>query len=468
MSRAHATAEMGHWNAEASPVLIEYSVPVLEQIRAEAMAGFRRFPRGGIEIGGVLFGNAEEDRVRILAARPVTCEYATGPSYVLSEKDQARFRGVLEEGRADPELSGMTPVGWYHSHTRSDIFFSPNDLEIQDRYFPSRRQIALVVRPDSAGPVRAGFFVREGNGSIRAEASYQEFALPVSSVRAPAAEPVQADGIAEPAPEPGPEPQEQDTVLPGEPELPQPEETEEAAARHRGMAWVWAALAVMVALASFTLLPRHERPAPAPRPLALRVLDSNGQLQITWDRASLRSAEVQRASIEIVDGGERVIMPFDEERLREGGVDYARRSDNVEVRLRVERTDGPQEEFVRFLGSRIDPPPAAPLPEPEEPARKAAPSAPKPQPRVFDLARLPAAQRPRHEAALPAPPVVESAGGRAVLSNLPAPPASELRVAPPPAPLAPLVRESKPKRAYAGPASGRILWTGDFRRGVAN
>ncbi|HVX65434.1 MAG TPA: hypothetical protein VHA11_02470 [Bryobacteraceae bacterium] len=496
MSRAHAAAEMGLWNAESSPVLIEYSVPVLEQIRAEAVSGFCRFPRGGIEIGGILFGSAEGNRIRVLAARQVACEYASGPSYVLSDRDHARFRTTLEAPRSDRDLAGMVPVGWYHSHTRSGIFLSPADLEIQDRYFPNRRQVALVVKPEATGPGRAGFFVREGNGSIQAGASYQEFAIPVLNPRAHVAEPPEPVDPPQPpaaeletaapdtAVEAPPEPEEDAAVLPDEPEpaIEEIEEEEDERAPRGGMHWVWAGLAVMVALAVFAFLPRQPRHDPAPLPLSLRVLDASGQLQIAWDRNSLRGAGVRRASIEIVDGGERVLMPFDAERLREGSITYARHSDNVEVRLRVERASGSQEEFVRFLGSRIDsaatPLPATPVPlpasvskpvvsperMPEETPRLGGPAVPKAQPKAFDMAQLRTPERPRREVALPAPPAVEPSGGRPVLSGPPVP-GSEPRIAPPPAQPA---RENRPKPAYTGPSSGRILWTGDFRRGVSN
>ena len=184
MAKANAVAEVGQWSADESPVVVEYSHPVLEQIRAAAVAGDCRFPRGGMEVGGILFGNAEGNRVRILAAREVECEHASGPSYVLSAKDHSRLQGVIDASRRDPELAGMTPVGWYHSHTRSEVFLSRADLEIQDQYFPGRRQIALVLRPNSLGSACAGFFVREADGSIRSERSYQEFViLPPSRVR---------------------------------------------------------------------------------------------------------------------------------------------------------------------------------------------------------------------------------------------------------------------------------------------
>ena len=49
---AHETAL---WTVPQSPVTIEYSVQALEEIRLAVTDAFFSLPRGGAEIGGVLF-----------------------------------------------------------------------------------------------------------------------------------------------------------------------------------------------------------------------------------------------------------------------------------------------------------------------------------------------------------------------------------------------------------------------------
>src|SRR5579872_4961987 len=168
----------GEWAAPGHTLRIEYALPALEQIRVDAIEGFNKVPHGGIEVGGVLFGAKESNTVVIAAARPLACEYALGPSFVLSEKDQSALRELLAAAPKDPELAGLVPVGWYHAHTRSGISLSGRDIELFNRFFPEPWQIALVVRPANFSPSRAGFFFRESNGSIHAESSYAEFDLP--------------------------------------------------------------------------------------------------------------------------------------------------------------------------------------------------------------------------------------------------------------------------------------------------
>ena len=171
MSETVVEPEFRVWEVPGHSVRVEYSDSVMQQIRMEAVEGFHRVPHGGVETGGILFGTHRGNLVRILAWRPIACEYAAGPSFTLSEKDHAALEETLRTSGADGELAGLEPAGWYHSHTRSEIFLSEPDLEFFDLYFPKAWQVALVVRPASFAPARAGFFFREADGSVHAETS---------------------------------------------------------------------------------------------------------------------------------------------------------------------------------------------------------------------------------------------------------------------------------------------------------
>ena len=174
---AKPPSEFGCWKDERQPFRIEYAWSVLDEIRIAAVDGYQRLRHGGVEVGGVLFGTHSNGIVRILAVRPIGCEYAHGPRFTLSERDQAALVELLQAPRQDTELQGLEPVGWYHSHTRSEIFLSELDIEYCNRFFPLSWQVALVVRPASLAPVRAGFFFREADGAIHTESSYSEFQL---------------------------------------------------------------------------------------------------------------------------------------------------------------------------------------------------------------------------------------------------------------------------------------------------
>src|SRR3984957_1870108 len=159
--------KFGSWNVAESPIEIEYSLVLIEEIRHEVAEGFQRLSRGGIEVGGVLYGTRDGRTVRALAIRPIVCEHARGPAFVLSDKDKAALKEQLDQDRQDRRLEGWVPVGWYISHTRSEIALVDSDLEIYSTFFPAPWQVTLVIRPGRAGRMRAGFFVREADGTVK-------------------------------------------------------------------------------------------------------------------------------------------------------------------------------------------------------------------------------------------------------------------------------------------------------------
>src|SRR5579872_1483606 len=169
--------ELSVWTAEGQGISIEYLHSALEEVRLEAVKGITLLRHGGVEVGGVLFGTREEDKIRIFASRPLRSEYAYGPSLLLSRNDEEALARLLEEGKADPKLSGMEPVGWYHSHTRTGVLLSESDLAIYNRYFPEPWQVGLIVHPAQLGPTEAGFFFREADGSLRSDSSYHSFTI---------------------------------------------------------------------------------------------------------------------------------------------------------------------------------------------------------------------------------------------------------------------------------------------------
>ena len=174
------------WSVPQCPFTIECLPRVLDEIRLSVIDAFFSLPRGGAEIGGVLLGRYSAGRLLVSGYRPLECEHAFGPSFTLSERDFARLRELLASAESEPGDS--RPVGWYHSHTRSEIFLSDVDCEIHDRFFAQPWQVALVLKPHTFQPTRAGFFFRESGGQIYAEKSYQEIvlnALPIAPAQQP-------------------------------------------------------------------------------------------------------------------------------------------------------------------------------------------------------------------------------------------------------------------------------------------
>jgi len=372
--------EFGNWRAEPHPFTIEYSFMVLEELRLHAEEGFQKIPHGGLEVGALLLGTFEGGAVRILEWRAIECEHAGGPGFVLSEKDQAGLADQIQDCASAPELRGLIPVGWFHTHTRSGLFFSPEDRAVHQRLFPERWQIAMVLRLAKDQPPLAGFFVTEPDGHMRCESSYMEFGVranptmllrPRRASAAPRPEPdakpqtppqherrpmgvrqswwdtpptpprMVADSYAAPAPAPLPlHPPPADVLS----DLP--------TGKFRWRLLVTVALMLLV-IAGAVITRKSWMGATEP-PLALRLEEVEDQLIIRWDLHSPAARQADRGALEINDGGVRHEIPLDEVQARSGSVTFIRQSEDVQVHLTLQAQGRePAREFARFLGGPV-------------------------------------------------------------------------------------------------------------------
>jgi proteasome lid subunit RPN8/RPN11 len=382
----------GTWSIPASPTIIEYSLVVVEEIRHEVAEGFQKLSRGGIEVGGLLYGLREGQTVRIMAIRPAACEHAGGPAFRLSERDRAALRDQLRQNQDDPRLEGMVCVGWYVSHTRSEITLTESDRELFSTYFGQPWQVTLVIRPSRGGNMRAGFFVREPSGQLRADRSYQEFSFPdrmsasfeqrgvspdrrvpesrggYRSAEAPSFSPLQdTSRMAQPSAAAAPpkasppgslsptmtaphSPASKMTSIFGEPATLRPE------SEGRGKKWIWLVAALIIIAAGVVAGARYiSFPATASENMALSLVERDGQLDIEWNRSAEPVAKAVRGTLEIADGPEPRTIPLSHDELSQGKFAYKRATGDIQVRLSVEAPNGTKlQEASRFLG----PPPS--------------------------------------------------------------------------------------------------------------
>lgn len=438
------------WSAPGHSFRIEYSAAVLDQIREIAVEGYHRVPHGGVETGGVLFGTHGKKMARIAAWRPIECEYAKGPSFQLSEKDEAALAAMLQSFGDVKDLAGLEPVGWYRAHTRSEILLADVDLTFFNRFFPQPWQVGLIVRPASFAPARAGFFFREPGGGIRTESSYREFVmLPLpQSAAIPIPEAAKAPEVREvpKALEIPPV-----AVVPERPASPQ-----KNARRNQ-----YAATALLLIAAAFL---GYWLMKPSRQGLALSATDTGGELRIAWDRTSSPITHATGGSLDIDDHGLRTQVKLTQADLRSGSVFYARQSGDVAVRMSVDLPgNAPLEEMTRFL--RPVARTARPAKEPVEQASRAVeqPTPPRPAPTVARHIipfRAPAAAAKQTSAAIPAiaPPKIDN------LSQPPQSNALNSVLGTPALPSAPAPSRPKSPTPAAVVSSGRIIWTGKLSK----
>jgi hypothetical protein len=230
------------WNAPGSSLTVLYSIPLFHEIDFSVNEGYRRIPHGGLEIGGVLFGRVETGSIRIEAYRPIECEHSMGPSFVLSPRDIESLQEQLRKSANDEELQGLTPLGWFISHSRGELLLSDREAALFDQLFPHREQITILIKPIKFQPTRFSFFVRDPQGKLKRDGTQDAIILPLPgragragsaepapSIAAPAYEPEEPAAAPPPPPQPVAAPEKMAVEELAQPEVPaQPARVEES------------------------------------------------------------------------------------------------------------------------------------------------------------------------------------------------------------------------------------------------
>ncbi|MBV9612034.1 MAG: hypothetical protein JO091_06155 [Acidobacteriaceae bacterium] len=171
--------EYAFWTEPVSAFTITYSLGLFHEIDFQVNEGYRRIPHGGIEIGGLLFGRGDKQTAKIEAFRVIECEHASGPSFVLSDRDVAGLEKQIAAAKSDPELEGMDVLGWFIAHTRTPLRMSDREARLFDDFFGGPGKIMLLIKPERFQPTRFGFLVRGADGQVARDATQQAIILPL-------------------------------------------------------------------------------------------------------------------------------------------------------------------------------------------------------------------------------------------------------------------------------------------------
>ncbi len=382
------------WTRGSRKFAIQVPPDVLTRLGMEVRVAFKRVPRRGLEIGGILVGRTEcqdEDTTFwIEGFQTIESEHRSGPSYILSEPDFVLLREALAK-------NGTASIGIYRSQTRSQqLVLQEADTRLFEKCFDHDDALFLLACPVAA---RAAFFVRE-DGELRC---VHEFGL--GSPLAPS--------VAAQSPEsPG-------TDLPGEPTIhpeippvllavPKPiGPSQERSSDHREGAgfkkgtWLVATLIcsalVGVGIGMFSHAPR---PAAAPRALPteelhLTVEGTGGVLRLHWDPNSSAVRGASRGILHIQDGDYQLVKNISPSELSAGSVAYEPRGHDLGFRVEVSSPTASASGIVQVVNL-----PAAAVPIATRPAPLVKPSAEK---RVTEVAPPHAPIPLRSEASTAAP-----------------------------------------------------------------
>jgi hypothetical protein len=155
------------WTPPGKSIVIRLDHQVVQRLNIDVMRGFGVTRRRGTETGGLLIGKIDrrtEPVIHIQEFEVVPCEYASGPSYVLSANDRQQFRDAVE--RWQPSLErDLYAVGYFRSHTREGFALDASDTELFREYFRDPLDVALLIKPFATRAASAGFFLQE-NGAL--------------------------------------------------------------------------------------------------------------------------------------------------------------------------------------------------------------------------------------------------------------------------------------------------------------
>lgn len=172
-------SEYAFWTPPAGSPKILYPLPLFHEIDFVVNEGFRRIPHGGIELAGLLFGRTEGSGLRIEAFRNIECEHASGPSFVLSERDLTALSNQIETVKSDPELEALDVLGWFISHTRSPLKINDREAVWFDRFFPGPGKLTILAKPERFQPTRFSFLIRKPDGVLERDGIERAIILPL-------------------------------------------------------------------------------------------------------------------------------------------------------------------------------------------------------------------------------------------------------------------------------------------------
>jgi TonB family protein len=367
----NSSESLGTWSYPLCPFAIEYLPQVLEDIRMSVESAFYRLPHGGLEIGGILLGSHASGRVAITDFRPLPCEHAFGPAFRLTASDHSLLSAAVEAEQA----AGQTVVGWFHSHTRSEICLSKDDLELHNHHFKEPWQVALVLKPVALKPTSCGFFFREADGSIHSDESYREFelegpppenrhAMPASphpdgpglkliAVMQPHRRPQEGAEASQTSQQPAAalpameEEREDEAAIDSPHAVPQWEIDRREALKRGSRGWrfrwgrVLAGAAIVLALGAAYVFYSRAGPVtpPAGQPqadektLGLRINRLGSDLVLTWDGAAADQLSATAGLLSIKDGPTQKEVGLNVEQLRSAIYLVTPESDHMEIQL---------------------------------------------------------------------------------------------------------------------------------------
>ncbi len=160
------TTALYHWSVAGCPVNVLIELPVVERLRAAALATDK-------EIGGLLIGSFDGNYTIISDFEEIESEHRRGIGYQLSSRDERKMAGRIE---ARSHRKQANVVGLFRSHRRPGLYLDESDNGLLSSYFHNPQQVALLVKPENGAAVTGGFFFWE-DGEVNRKQTYLQFPM---------------------------------------------------------------------------------------------------------------------------------------------------------------------------------------------------------------------------------------------------------------------------------------------------
>ncbi len=264
-----------------------------------------------------------------------------------NEAGESELGHLCDSYAGDPELAGLQPVGWYRSRWDSKIQLSTEDLRVWNRFFPLPAQVSLVLRVQENSAVRAGFFFRpQHGGPVRIDSSFRTFEI------GPAPEATSDVGRLAAAVKSGGRSESQENLQPdlqaGDREAPAPPDElftpPERAPNRSAYIRAAVALAALLLISLLALAWRGSMVEPAQLPplkeLALRFKGRPDRLKLVWNPKASLIREAASAELRIIDAESDTVELISAAGLAAGSYPAVNRSGLVEAQLRIQSREG--------------------------------------------------------------------------------------------------------------------------------
>jgi len=356
---------------------------VVHGLRTLAIRGFVALRRRGMEVGGMLLGNAAGEMVRIDGFVEVPCEHRYGPSFTLSEADEAE-RGHLVA------VNAGNVVGIFRSFTSRDPMVADGDETFVRDHFPHGEFVCLLLNPLSAEECVATVrFFRDGQLLPKSgEPSFGFDARRMGVVEAP------EEGVTQ-------VPREEMAAAPA-PVLPTPFRQTEACAepgppaqepaRRPARWWIPVIACLLLGILGGGIYSwRSLYHTPRWEPIGLDASPDGARLVFTWDTNASPVRAAASGRLNVTGGGVSRDIGLDVGQIHAGKYIYTPAHDNMLLRLTLDGPYGAVSEAVRL---RTVTAANAPNPAQSAPAGEADRSAsPPPAPSPSNVAAPPAVVR---------------------------------------------------------------------------